>query len=72
MFGKDKKKKANPVSRFALGAFIAGASAYLLRKNKDEVKEGIDNVKDKAGKVKDKAERAKDDLYDSINSEEVK
>lgn len=65
MFGKNKKR-SNPLSRLALGLFVAGASAHLLKKNQDQVKEGVDNVKNKAAK-------AKDDFEDLINgSEELK
>ena len=65
MFNNKYKNKPNIVSRIAKAAFVVGASAYLLNKNKDEVKETV-------GDAKEKANRAKDDIIDAFNSEELK
>lgn len=65
MFNNKYKNKPNIVSRIAKAAFVAGASAYLLNKNKDEVKETVDDAKEKAN-------RAKDDIIDAFNGEELK
>lgn len=59
-----KNKKANPLSRFALGVFVAGASAYLLKKNEKKVEEGVDRIKEKAEKVKD-------EFLDVLNSKSI-
>lgn len=65
MFNNKYKNKPNIISRIAKAAFVVGASAYLLNKNKDEVKETVDDAKEKAN-------RAKDDIIDAFNSEELK
>ena len=65
MFNNKYKNKPNIVSRIAKAAFVVGASAYLLNKNKDEVKETVDDAKEKAN-------RAKDDIIDAFNGEELK
>lgn len=65
MFNSKYKNKPNIVSRIAKAAFVVGSGAYLLNKNKDEVKETVDDAKEKAN-------RAKDDIIDAFNSEELK
>ena len=65
MFNNKYKNKPNIISRIAKAAFVVGASAYLLNKNKDEVKETVDDAKEKAN-------RTKDDIIDAFNSEELK
>ncbi len=65
MFNNKYKNKPNIISRIAKAAFVVGASAYLINKNKDEVKETVNDAKEKAN-------RAKDDIIDAFNSEELK
>ena len=65
MFNNKYKNKPNIISRIAKAAFVVGASAYLLNKNKDEVKETVDDAKEKAN-------RAKDDIIDAFSGEELK
>ena len=65
MFNNKYKNKPNIISRIAKATFVVGASAYLLNKNKDEVKETVHDAKEKAN-------RAKDDIIDAFNGEELK
>ena len=65
MFNNKYKNKPNIISRIAKAAFVVGAGAYLLNKNKDEVKETVHDAKEKAN-------RAKDDIIDAFNGEELK
>ena len=71
MFDNKYKNKPNIVSRVAKAAFMVGAGAYLLKKNKGEVKETVDDAKQTAGRAKEKANRAKDDFIDAFKGEDL-
>ena len=64
MFKSKYKKKPNIVSRIAKAALVAGAGAYVLKKNQDEVKATVTDAKEKAN-------RAKDDMIDAFNGEDL-
>ena len=65
MFNNKYKNKPNIVSRIAKAAFMVGAGAYLLKKNKKEVEETVNDAKEKAN-------RAKDDFINAFNGEDLK
>ncbi|EEI86614.1 hypothetical protein HMPREF0072_0872 [Anaerococcus lactolyticus ATCC 51172] len=65
MFNNKYKNKPNIISRLAKAAFMVGAGAYLVVKNKKEVQETVKDAKEKANRVKD-------DLIDAFSGEELK
>ena len=51
MFNKKYKNKPNIISRLAKAAFMVGAGAYLVVKNKKEVQETVKDAKEKANRA---------------------